>query len=92
MRLSATERLPGRSFLASGYKSPILIALSWGINNGRTVIPKSVIGWQIRENLEAGFGSDAEDMANIATMDIKARFNDPSECHRWNLYEGKDGK
>ncbi|KIW06996.1 uncharacterized protein PV09_02652 [Verruconis gallopava] len=73
-------------------KSPIQIALAWGINNGRTVIPKSVIDWQIKENLEADFELDGEDMAKIATMDIKTRFNDPSEYYRWNLYEGEDGK
>ncbi|KAF1987133.1 alcohol dehydrogenase [Aulographum hederae CBS 113979] len=73
-------------------KSPIQIALAWGVNYGRTVIPKSVIDWQIRENLEADFELDAEDMAKIKTMNINARFNDPSVYYRWNLYEGEDGK
>lgn len=29
-------------------KSAVQIALAWGINNGRSVIPKSTIDWQIR--------------------------------------------
>ena len=72
-------------------KSSIQIALAWGINSGRTVIPKSVIDWQIKENLEADFQLDTEDMEKIAAMDIKARFNDPSEYYRWPLYAGLDG-
>lgn len=72
--------------------SPVQIALAWGINNGRTVIPKSVIDWQIEENLEADFSLDEEDMENIKGMNIKARFNDPSIYYRWDFYVGEDGK
>jgi alcohol dehydrogenase (NADP+) len=35
-------------------KIPIQMALAWGVNSGRPVILKSVIGWQIEQNLEAG--------------------------------------
>ena len=73
-------------------KSPIQVALAWGINCGRSVIPKSVIDWQIKENLEADFPLDTQDMEKIATMDIQTRFNDPSVDYRWSLYEGLDGK
>lgn len=52
-------------------KSSVHIALSWGLNNGRTVIPKSVIDWQIVENLEADSALDEEDMEKIGSMDIK---------------------
>lgn len=72
-------------------KTPIQVALAWGINSGRTVIPKSVIDWQIKENLEADFLLDPQDMEMIATMDVKARFNDPSEYYRYRLYQGLDG-
>ncbi|BCS05550.1 aldo/keto reductase [Aspergillus luchuensis] len=75
-------------------KSPVQVVLAWGINSGRSVIPKTVIDWQIEENLAADFELDAEDMAQIATLDAKARFNDPSFDYEWRLYsdlEGIDG-
>ncbi|PWY66474.1 hypothetical protein BO94DRAFT_528595 [Aspergillus sclerotioniger CBS 115572] len=75
-------------------KSPVQVALAWGINSGRSVIPKSVIDWQIEENLAADFELMPEDMARIATLDAKARFNDPSLDYEWRLYgdlEGIDG-
>lgn len=73
-------------------KSPVQIALAWGVNSGRSVIPKSVIEWQIKENLEPDIELDAADMEKIGTMDIKVRFNDPSSDYQWCLYEGHDGK
>lgn len=75
-------------------KSAVQVVLAWGINSGRSVIPKSVIDWQIEENLEADFELQPEDMAQIATLDAKARFNDPSLDYGWRLYsdlEGIDG-
>jgi diketogulonate reductase-like aldo/keto reductase len=73
-------------------KSPIQIALAWGVSSGHCVIPKSTIEWQIRENAEAGsIPLDAEDMKAIASMDQKARFNDPSADFGYQLYVGLDG-
>ncbi|KAJ5815086.1 hypothetical protein N7474_006863 [Penicillium riverlandense] len=75
-------------------KNPVQVVLAWGINSGRSVIPKSVVDWQIEENLEADFELQPEDMARIATLDVKARFNDPSLDYEWRLYsdlEGIDG-
>ncbi|KAE8154858.1 Aldo/keto reductase [Aspergillus avenaceus] len=75
-------------------KSPVQVVLSWGINSGRSVIPKSVVDWQVDQNLEADFELEAEDMARVATLDAKARFNDPSMDYEWRLYsdlEGIDG-
>ncbi|RSL97724.1 hypothetical protein CDV31_012904 [Fusarium ambrosium] len=73
-------------------KSPIQIALAWGVANGRCVIPKSTIEWQIRENIEADcIALDREDLERIATMDLKARFNDPSDDFGYKLYTGLDG-
>ncbi|KAL5603479.1 hypothetical protein FOVSG1_006229 [Fusarium oxysporum f. sp. vasinfectum] len=72
-------------------KSAVQIVLSWGINNGRSVIPKSTIDWQIKENVEADFKLDPEDMKAIETLDIKARFNDPSLDYQWRLYSDLEG-
>jgi alcohol dehydrogenase (NADP+) len=75
-------------------KSPVQVVLVWGVNRGRSVIPKSVVDWQIEQNLEADFELQPEDMAKIATLDAKARFNDPSLDYEWRLYrdlEGIDG-
>ncbi|KAI8313698.1 hypothetical protein K4K61_007132 [Colletotrichum sp. SAR11_59] len=73
-------------------KSPIQIALAWGVVNGRCVIPKSTIEWQIKENLEAdSIPLDEEDLQQIAKMDQQARFNDPTELFGYKLYVGLDG-
>lgn len=72
-------------------KSPIQVALAWGVANGRSVIPKSTIEWQIKENMEADFLLSEEDMNKIAEMDEKARFNDPSADFGYRLYVGLDG-
>lgn len=72
-------------------KSAVQIALAWGVNNGRSVIPKSTIDWQIQENFEADFELEAEDVKAIETLDIKARFNDPSLDYQWRLYSDLDG-
>lgn len=69
----------------------VQIALAWGINSGRSVIPKSVIDWQVTQNLEADFELDAEDMEKIATLDKKARFNDPSHDYQYRLYSDLEG-
>lgn len=72
-------------------KSAVQVVLSWGVNSGRSVIPKSTIGWQIKENVEADFKMEPEDMKAIETLDIKARFNDPSLDYRWRLYSDLEG-
>ncbi|KAK2612019.1 hypothetical protein QQS21_001984 [Conoideocrella luteorostrata] len=72
-------------------KSAVQIALAWGVNHGRSVIPKSTIDWQIKENVEADFEMDLEDIEAIKTLDIKARFNDPSLDYQWRLYSDLEG-
>jgi diketogulonate reductase-like aldo/keto reductase len=72
-------------------KTPAQVVYAWGLTHGRSVLSKSVIDWQIIQNLEADFDLDSEDMAKISTMDCKARFNDPSPLYRYQLYEGLDG-
>ncbi|KAG5660842.1 hypothetical protein KAF25_002485 [Fusarium avenaceum] len=72
-------------------KSAVQIVLSWGINSGRSVIPKSTIDWQIKENAEASFKMEPEDVKAIEALDIKARFNDPSFDYRWRLYSDLEG-
>lgn len=72
-------------------KTPVQVVLAWGINSGRSVIPKSVVDWQIEENLAADFELQPDDMAQIATLDAKARFNDPSLDYEWRLYSDLEG-
>lgn len=72
-------------------KTAVQTALAWATTQGRAVIPKSTIEWQIKENLGAQFDLDEEDLRIIATMDKKARFNDPSPDFGYQLYVGLDG-
>lgn len=72
-------------------KSAVQIVLSWGVNNRRSVIPKSTIDWQIKENVEADFEMEQADLDAIKALDIKARFNDPSLDYRWRLYSDLEG-
>lgn len=72
-------------------KSPVQVVLAWGVNKHRTVIPKSVIDWQIEENVAADFKLDSEDLQKIETLDAKARFNDPSLDYDWRLYSDLEG-
>lgn len=72
-------------------KSAVQIVLAWGVSNGRSVIPKSTIDWQIKENVEADFQLEAEDIKAIEALDIKARFNDPSLDYQWRLYSDLEG-
>ena len=75
-------------------KTPVQVVLAWGVNSGRSVIPKSVVDWQMHENLAADFVLDQVDMDQMLELDAKARFNDPSLDYEWRLYsdlEGIDG-
>lgn len=72
-------------------KSPVQVALAWGVNSGRSVIPKSIIDWQVKENVEADFEMEEKDMETIEALDIKARFNDPSLDYQWRLYSDLEG-
>lgn len=72
-------------------KSTVQVALAWGINNGRSLIPKSVVPKEIAQNMEADFELDPEDMKLIGTMDVKARFNDPSGDYQYRLYSDLEG-
>lgn len=78
--------------IASRYqKTPVQVVLAWGINSGRSVIPKSVVDWQMDENLSADFELAKADMDQIATLDAQARFNDPSLDYEWRLYSDLEG-
>ncbi|KAF2238515.1 NADP(+) coupled glycerol dehydrogenase [Viridothelium virens] len=78
--------------LASKYgKSAAQIALAWGVNNHRSIIPKSIIDWQLEENIGADFVLDPKDLHEIEALDAKARFNDPSLDYEWRLYSDLDG-
>ncbi|KAL4908964.1 NADP-dependent oxidoreductase domain-containing protein [Aspergillus multicolor] len=72
-------------------KTPAQVALAWGVNHGRSVIPKSTIPWQIRQNVESVFVLDLEDVEKIDALNADLRFNTPDEAYRWPLYKGLDG-
>lgn len=72
-------------------KTAVQVVLAWGINSGHSVIPKSVIDWQIQENLGADFELDEEDMVKIRSLDVSARFNDPSLDYEYRLYSDLAG-
>ncbi|KAI0483914.1 putative aldehyde reductase [Xylariaceae sp. FL0804] len=72
-------------------KSAVQVVLAWGVNSGRSVIPKSTIDWQVKENVEADFELAPEDIDAIAALDVKARFNDPSLDYQYRLYRGLEG-
>jgi diketogulonate reductase-like aldo/keto reductase len=71
-------------------KSPAHVALAWGVNHGRSVIPNSTIPWQIRQNVESDFVLE-EDMERIDKLYADLKFNTPQEVYRWPLYKGLDG-
>ena len=62
------------------------IALAWGIAQGHTVLPKSKTPSRIKSNLEGDFKLDEEDLAKIAKIDKKARFNDSSESFGYKFF------
>jgi diketogulonate reductase-like aldo/keto reductase len=72
-------------------KDPVQIALAWGVNRGRTVIPKSTIQWQIEQNLESEFVMEKGDLQRVDGLNLNLRFNMPNEAYRWPLYKGLDG-
>ena len=72
-------------------KSPAQVALAWGVNHGRSVIPKSTIPWQIEQNVASVFELEKEDMERIEGLNADLRFNTPDEAYRWPLYKGLDG-
>lgn len=67
-------------------------ALAWGVAKGRSVIPKSKTAARIEENFGGDFKLPVEDVRAIDGLDVKLRFNDPSERFGWRFYEGLDGK
>lgn len=72
-------------------KTAVQVVLAWGINSGRSVIPKSVVDWQIKQNIGADFELSQEDLERIGTLDAKARFNDLSLDYEWRLYSDLEG-
>lgn len=73
-------------------KSGAQVALAWGIAQGHSVIPKSKTEARIVHNLEGDFELPAADVEEIASIDKKLRFNDPSENFGWEFYKDLDGK
>lgn len=73
-------------------KTGAQVALAWGIAMGHSVIPKSKTESRIKANLEGDFELPSEDVEEIAKIDKKLRFNDPSANFGWNFYSDLDGK
>lgn len=73
-------------------KSGAQVALAWGIAKGHDVIPKSKTPARIRENLEADFAMDGNDVEKIDQLDKKLRFSDPSERFGREFFSDLDGK
>ncbi|KAJ5242019.1 uncharacterized protein N7469_000346 [Penicillium citrinum] len=68
------------------------VALVWGIQHGRSVIPKSKSPERIAQNFDIAFTLSDDDMQKIDKLDKKLRFNDPSEDFGYKLYTDLDGK
>ncbi|KAI1087147.1 putative aldehyde reductase [Rostrohypoxylon terebratum] len=49
-------------------KSAVQVILAWFINNGHSVIIKSIINWQIKENVEPDFLPEPNGMEKIAIL------------------------
>lgn len=75
-----------------GDKSGAQVALAWGIQSGKSVIPKSKTPSRIDDNYALDFTLDTKDMGKIAGLDRRLRFNDPSSSFKWNFYADLDGK
>ena len=73
-------------------KTGAQVALAWGVNKGRTVLPKSKTESRIKANLEGDFKLDADDIKKIDALDKKLRFNDPSANFKWKFYADLEGK
>ena len=57
-------------------KEPAQVLVSWALQRGTVVLPKSVTPSRIKSNLEA-FELPAEDVARITALDTHARYNFP---------------
>ena len=73
-------------------KSGAQVALAWGIQMGRSVLPKSKTPERIRSNLEGDFKLEKEDLDRLSGVDKKLRFNDPSGNFGWEFYKDLEGK
>lgn len=73
-------------------KTGAQVALAWGVNHGRSVLPKSKTPARIKANLEGDFKLDKGDLEKIDAMDKKMRFNDPSESFGYKCYTDLEGK
>lgn len=73
-------------------KTSAQVALAWGIAHGRCVVPKSKTASRIKQNLEADFKLEAEDVKKVDGLDKKLRFNDPSDTFGYTFFTGLDGK
>lgn len=69
-------------------KSPAQVLLSWAVQRGCIVIPKSVNPKRIEENFGV-FELSEEDMAKISALDRGKRYVDPSGFWNVDIFEDK---
>lgn len=68
-------------------KTPAQVVLKWGIQRNTVVIPKSNKVERLRENFEIfDFELSSEDMQKLASLDAKARSNNPAGFWGIDLY------
>jgi len=61
-------------------KTPAQVLLRWGLQGGNSIVPKSVKPHRLAENISVfDFTLDAEDVAELASLDKNRRFNDPGD-------------
>jgi len=68
-------------------KTPAQVALSWNVQRGVTVIPKSVRNERIVENGQL-FTLDNDDIAKIATIKTRLRTCDPITFFKQDVFKG----
>ncbi|EGE00434.1 aldehyde reductase [Trichophyton tonsurans CBS 112818] len=71
-------------------KSPAQVALAWGINEGHSVLVKSKAEQRIKDNFQADFELNAEDLQLVHEMDRQRRFNDASETFNYKFFSDLD--
>lgn len=80
---------PTIAAIAAGHgRSPAQVMLRWGIQQGRSVIPKSVNPARIAENLDVfGFALSDEELARIDALDTGVRGGPDPDIPREELFD-----
>ena len=68
-------------------KSPAQVMLRWGIQQGRSVIPKSTNPLRIAENIDLDFELSADEMARIDALDTGVRSGPDPDAARDEFFD-----